>query len=108
MLPWEIIAPIALTLDVFGILIITFGAFSAAAAIARIEIRRGKRFHSYENIKRTFVQKLIIGLDFFIAGDILRTVIMPEMGDLARLALIVGIRTVLSYFLGKEVHLHKE
>lgn len=38
-----------------------------------------------------------------IAGDIIHTFIKPSQEDLIVLATIVAIRTVISYFLGREV-----
>jgi len=57
--------------------------------------------------KRLMRQKLgsylILGLEFFIAADIIRTIIRPDWNEIGMLAAIIGIRTVLSYFLGMEL-----
>lgn len=57
--------------------------------------------------KRLMRQKLgaylILGLEFFIAADIIRTIIQPDWNEIGMLAAIIGIRTVLSYFLGLEL-----
>ena len=57
--------------------------------------------------KRLMRQKLgsylILGLEFFIAADIIRTIIRPDWNDIGMLAAIIAIRTVLSYFLGMEL-----
>jgi uncharacterized membrane protein len=57
----------------------------------------------YFVIKRDFTQLIILGLDFFIAGDILTSFVAPAIDDLTVLAVVVGIRTVLSVFLAWEV-----
>jgi uncharacterized membrane protein len=44
-----------------------------------------------------------LGLEFLIAADIIRTIIRPTLEELAILGGIVVIRTVISYFLGKEI-----
>jgi len=46
---------------------------------------------------------LILGLEFFIAADIIRTIIRPDWNDIGMLAAIIALRTVLSYFLGQEL-----
>ena len=57
--------------------------------------------------KRRMRQKLgsylILGLEFFIAADIIRTIIRPDWNEIGMLAAIIAIRTVLSYFLGMEL-----
>ncbi|NQT29282.1 MAG: DUF1622 domain-containing protein [Candidatus Saganbacteria bacterium] len=46
---------------------------------------------------------LILGLEFFIAADIIRTITRPDWNDIGMLAAIIVLRTVLSYFLGMEL-----
>ena len=57
--------------------------------------------------KRQMRQKLgaylVLGLEFFIAADIIRTITRPDWNDIGMLAAIIALRTVLSYFLGLEL-----
>jgi len=57
--------------------------------------------------KRQMRQKLgsylILGLEFFIAADIIRTITRPDWNDIGMLAAIILLRTILSYFLGLEL-----
>lgn len=46
---------------------------------------------------------LSLGLEFLIGADILRTAISPSWQDIGQLAAIVGIRTVLNFFLTREL-----
>lgn len=46
---------------------------------------------------------LVLALEFFIAGDIIKTIITPTWEGLGVLGAIVVIRTVLSYFLTKDL-----
>lgn len=46
---------------------------------------------------------LSIGLEFLIGADILKTAISPSWQDIGQLASIVGIRTILNFFLMKEL-----
>lgn len=48
---------------------------------------------------------LILGLEFFIAADIIRTIVRPDWNEIGMLAAIIALRTVLSYFLGMELKL---
>ncbi len=52
---------------------------------------------------------IILGLEFFVAADIIESVFKPTYYDIGLLACIVVIRTFLSYFLTKELEeLHTE
>lgn len=46
---------------------------------------------------------LSLSLEFLIGADILKTAITPSWQDIGQLAAIVGIRTVLNWFLSKEL-----
>lgn len=46
---------------------------------------------------------LVLALEFFIAGDIIKTIITPSWQSLGILGAIVVIRTILSYFLTKDL-----
>ncbi len=92
-----------------GVIFILYGVLISLMRIIKIEGRRCKnRFHEYENTKRIFIQKLIFGLDFFVAADLLRLAFVSGFNEIVEIALIVTIRTVLSWSLSKEVHLHEE
>ena len=98
----EIIAILTILLDIFGTIVVIYGALVAASAALRIESSKKNKFRQYSDAKSVFVQKLVFGLDFFIAGDIISTIAAPSQAQLVSLAVIVAIRTVLSYFLGKD------
>jgi len=46
---------------------------------------------------------LLLGLEFELAADIVRTAISPTWNDIGQLAAIATIRTVLNYFLEKDI-----
>ncbi len=50
------------------------------------------------------MKSMIIGLDFFLAGEIILTAVVPSTGQLLTLGGIVLIRIVLEYFL---MHIRK-
>jgi len=54
-------------------------------------------------IRHTVGAYLLLGLEFLIAADIIRTIVKPTLEELAILGGIVIIRTIISYFLGKEI-----
>jgi uncharacterized membrane protein len=50
-----------------------------------------------------FATWLLLGLEFELAADVIRTAIAPTWSDIGQLAAIAGIRTFLSYFLDKDI-----
>jgi uncharacterized membrane protein len=46
---------------------------------------------------------LALGLEFQLAGDILRTAIAPTFEEIGQLAAIATIRTALNFFLSREL-----
>ncbi|MFC1540408.1 DUF1622 domain-containing protein [Candidatus Margulisiibacteriota bacterium] len=46
---------------------------------------------------------LVLGLEFFIAADVIRTVLRPGWNEIGMLAAIVALRIMLSSFLGREL-----
>ena len=51
---------------------------------------------------------LLLGLEFELAADIIRTVVSPTWQDIGELAAIAAIRTFLNYFLEKDVERAEE
>jgi uncharacterized membrane protein len=92
---------VSFVLVVIGSAIIIYGA--AVATLHIVEKGLRKRMETDMQIRGGFSQKIIFGLDFFIAADILSSVVTPNLNDLTLLAVVVGIRTVLSYFLSREI-----
>jgi uncharacterized membrane protein len=48
-------------------------------------------------------EKMVLGLEFFLAGDIVQTIVVPTWNSLAILGGIVVIRTVIVYFMNLEL-----
>ncbi len=88
-------------LGTFGALFIVYGAAIAIIELLARETRIRKR--SYHDIRWAFTTRILIGLEFFVAADVLKTILEPTFQDLIILGSLVAIRTVVSYFLGKEV-----
>ena len=57
---------------------------------------------------RRMLRGLLISLDFLVAADLLRTILVPSVLELVTLAIIVAIRILLNWSLSKEIELrHK-
>jgi uncharacterized membrane protein len=88
-----------------GALLIIYGGIRAIIDILRRELFR-QQLH-YDDIRRQFTGKIIFGLEFFIAADIISTLIAPGPQEILLLGAIVFIRVVLGYFLSKEAKDYK-
>jgi uncharacterized membrane protein len=58
---------------------------------------------STDYIRLQFGESVILGLEFMVGADIIGSLIAPDYYNLGMLAIIVGVRTVLSYFLSREL-----
>ena len=104
----ELLLILSEIIGMVGILVIIFAVSHSVYRIIKIEVLHDKRFHEYEHTKRTLIQKMIFALDFFVAADLVKLAVLSELTDIISIAVIVAIRTVLSWSLSREVHLHKE
>jgi len=99
-----VINAISFVLNVIGSLIILFGIAVSLIEFLRKEVfERERAVQLNETIRLKLGSYLVLGLEFFIAGDIVKTIITPTWESLGMLGAIVVIRTILSYFLTKDL-----
>jgi uncharacterized membrane protein len=96
----DIITYISLFFSIFGAILIIYGGLRAILTILKVEIL--KKPSNYNTIRADFTSKIVLSLEFFIAADLIRTVIQPTLDEVVILAVIVAIRTVVGYSLDKE------
>lgn len=88
--------------DTAGVLIIVVGA-AASSVLFVGRARGGQLSDAYAAYRRSLGRAILLGLEFLVAGDIIRTVaIAPTFGSVAVLGAIVVIRTFLSVALQVE------
>jgi uncharacterized membrane protein len=90
-----------LAVEAVGAAIVGFGAL--ATLVIYLLSLFGIRKRSYTEIRLFLGRYLVLGLEFQLASDILSTAVSPTFAELEILAFIVVIRTVLNYFLSKEI-----
>jgi uncharacterized membrane protein len=88
--------------DGVGVFIVAGGMI---VATARLAVRRAHDTGDYYSLYRQDVGRaILLGLEFLIAGDIIRTVVVaPTLQNVAVLGMIVLIRTFLSLSLQLEI-----
>ena len=84
-----------------GAAIILYGGTITVIKTLSLEIRKTHDLN-YHDIRRDFTNKIVFGLDFLVASDILRTIVAPSQQEILFLGATVSIRTVMGYFLTKE------
>ena len=65
--------------------------------------RRKQHVDSTEAIRLQLGRVLALGLEFTVASDILSTAVAPTRQDILKLGAIVLLRTLLNYFLEREI-----
>ncbi len=96
----DIIHIFTVLFGIFGAALIIYGGLRAIAGIILFEVK--KQQAGYNQIRRDFTGKLVFGLEFFIAADVLNTLVTPTIDEIILLGAVVLIRTILGYFLSKE------
>jgi uncharacterized membrane protein len=90
-------------IEAAGVLAILAG-FVIAMAVFVPRLRSEGFLIAYKELRRGFGRSLIIGLEFLIAGDIIRTVTVTQtLESAAVLAVIVLIRVLLAVTLEMEI-----
>jgi uncharacterized membrane protein len=56
-----------------------------------------------EEVRLRLGRWLAVALEFLLAADILKTAVAPTWDDIGKLAAIAALRTLLNYFLEKEI-----
>lgn len=97
----DFIEPIALGIEVTGILVMVFGALFATW---RYFFNKHDEGSTYRTFRHDLGKAILLGLEFLVAGDIISTVTLdPDMDKVLVLAVIVLIRTFLSLSLQVEL-----
>jgi uncharacterized membrane protein len=93
----------AWAMEVVATLIVTVGAASALWRLAGRSARANDLVATRKQIWRQFGVSLLLGLEFMLAADIVRTAISPTWQRIGQLAAIAAVRTFLSYFLERDL-----
>ena len=107
---WEILPESALRtlvdtmvrlIEACGAIVIMIGAL---VAIVKFVAALGRRdINQFSSVRLTLARFLVLGLEFQLAADVLRTAISPSFAEIGKLAAIAAIRPLLNYFLNREI-----
>lgn len=95
-----------LCLNVLSIVILLWGVVLAAYDFFKASLSKDKKLvtvRSNNLIKNFLGSYILLSLEILIAADIIESIIKPTFQDISKLAALVVIRTVISYFLHREI-----
>jgi len=99
----QIITVLAYAIESIGVLVILLGLLVATWHFCRTP-RCFSSHAAYVEFRHRLGRSIILGLDFLVAGDIIKTIVIESTLDsVAVLAIVVLIRIVLSMVLHVEV-----
>lgn len=99
----EIISITGYAIEAIGVLVVIIGSVISSIIFIR-SFRQLPEGVAYRTYRRQLGRSIILGLEFLIAGDIIRTVVVADtLENVAILGLIILIRTFLSLTLHLEV-----
>ncbi len=99
----EVISIAGYAIEAVGVLVILIGS-TVASVVFVSSFRKLPEGLAYATYRRQLWRSIILGLEFLIAGDIVRTVIVADtLENVAVLGLIILIRSFLSVTLHLEV-----
>jgi uncharacterized membrane protein len=100
----EVISIAGYAIEAVGVLVVVVGSMLSSFVFVR-SFRQLPEGIAYRTYRRQLGRSIILGLEFLIAGDIIRTVIVADtLENVAVLGMIILIRT----FLGLTLHLEVE
>ena len=95
---------IARGVEVLGVATIVIGLAGALVRGGQLVARGTDLEAVYRVVRTVFARSILLGLEFLVAADIIRTVaVQPSLENVAVLGLIVLIRTFLSFSLEVEI-----
>ncbi len=101
----HILQIVIMGISIVGAIVVLWGIVESAIAfvIMKVAPSRASPIQESESIRQKLGSHLLLGLEIFIAADIISSVASPTWERVGILASIVGVRTVLSYFLRMEI-----
>jgi uncharacterized membrane protein len=93
---------IIITIIILAIIVITLFSL-LKVTISSLRKREGQARLRIDDIISRLLRGLLISLDILVATDILKTILVPSITQLAILIIIVVVRVLLTFSLSKEI-----
>lgn len=99
--PWMHLLASAIQICAAGL--IGLAAIQATVSSIQLFFLRNPLGPDTEQVRLKLGRWLVVALEFQVAADILRTAIAPTWDEIGQLAAIIVLRTLLNFFLQKEI-----
>jgi len=95
---------ISKVIDAVGVLVVVCGLLVATGVFVLAQRQRDQRPWAYRVYRQQVGKAILLGLEFLVAADIIRTVaVAPSFQGVGVLAVVVAVRTFLSFTLDVEL-----
>ena len=94
-------------IEAAGALVIAAGALFAFLRFV-VEGVRTRDADVFVPVRLQLGRFLALGLEFQLAGDVLKTAIAPSFREIGQLAAVAAIRTALNFFLSREIQQERQ
>jgi len=94
---------IAAVCQFLAMIVILIGVMKALSIFLRDVLTPGRSVAAVKQSRMEMGHSFSLGLGFLIGASILKTTLAPTWTDIGQLSAIIAIRTVLNYFLLREV-----
>jgi uncharacterized membrane protein len=94
---------VVLVIDAMALVVLAYGTVEAFAGVVRGVFVASATSDEERSVWLRYARRIVAGLTFQLAADIIETSIAPGWNDIGRLAAIAAIRTFLNYFLERDV-----
>lgn len=91
------------TCQLLALFVILIGVVRAMAIYLKEGVIQGKTAEAFQNSRLTMGYAFSLGLSFLVGASILKTMISSQWDDIARLSVIIAVRTVLNLLLERAI-----
>ena len=104
----KVIDGVSFGISLIGVLVVLWGTLEAIISFFKDKFSGARSNIAMDaSMRQELSAHLLLGLEIFIAADIISSVSSPTWEKVGILGAVVGIRTVLSYFLTIEMEKEK-
>lgn len=90
-------------IQICAAVLIGLAALEATVRALIVFFRRRTAESATDEVRLRLGRWLVLALEFQVAADILRTAVAPSWDEIGQLAAIIVLRTLLNFFLQKEI-----
>jgi uncharacterized membrane protein len=89
--------------QILAMIVIVIGMLKASVSFMKDSLFKKESREAMNETKMELGHSFSLGLGFLIGASILKTVVAPTWDDIGKLSAIMAIRTILNYFLTKDI-----